>query len=207
MQATDAKRLNAARALWDEAAATFDDSPDHGLRSVGVRAAWTALLQAALPPSPCTVLDLGCGTGSLCAILAELSYIVTGVDIAPAMIAKAEHKVHALRQTVSFQIMDAAKPDFASQSFDAVLCRHLLWTLPAIDQVLERWARLLKPRGVLLLIEGRWHTGAGLRPEEVVAALPESLTNIAIQPVSDRIELWDSPVNDERYTVRAEKAT
>jgi SAM-dependent methyltransferase len=205
-QAADTKRLAAARELWNEASETFDDSPDHGLRISEVRAAWAALLRAALPPSPCTVLDIGCGTGSLSTVLVELGYSVTGIDIAPAMIAKAEHKARALHQTISFQIMDAAKPDFAPQSFDTVLCRHLLWTLPAIDQVLERWAHLLKPCGVLLLIEGRWHTGAGLRPEEVVAALPESLMNVAVQPLSDRVELWGSLVNDERYAIRAEKS-
>lgn len=199
----DGKRLAAARAQWDEAAASFDDEPDHGLRDPGVRAAWMALLQRALPPGPVAVVDLGCGTGSLSVLLAEIGYTVTGVDIAPAMIAQAEHKARMLRRTISWRVMDAAQPDFAPQSFDAVLCRHLLWTLPAIDQVLARWARLLKPAGVLLLIEGRWHTGAGLRPDEVVAALPASLTNTVVLPLSGLADLWGGPVNDERYALRA----
>jgi ubiquinone/menaquinone biosynthesis C-methylase UbiE len=203
-EAVNINRLAAARELWNEAAANFDNEPDHGLRDPDLRAAWKAFLQSALPPSPSAILDLGCGTGSLSVLLSELGYTVTGVDISPAMIAQAEHKSRMLRRTISFQIMDAAKPDFAPQWFDAVLCRHLLWTLPAIDQVLVRWARLLRPGGVLLLIEGRWHTGAGLRPEEIVAALPESLTNTVVQPLSVRVELWGSPVNDERFAIRAE---
>lgn len=200
------ERLAAARAQWDEAAASFDDEPDHGLRDPRLRAAWMALLQWGLPPTPGAVLDLGCGTGSLSVLLSEMGYTVTGADIAPAMVARAEHKARMLRCPISFQVMDAANPAFAPHSFDAVLCRHLLWTLPAIHVVLERWVRLLKPAGVLLLIEGRWHTGAGLRPQEVVAALPASLTNTVVQSLGGRADLWGSPIDDERYAIRAEKS-
>lgn len=202
-EGAEGQRLAAARAQWDEAAARFDDEPDHGLRDPGVRAAWMALLQASLPPSPGAVADLGCGTGSLSVLLAAMGYTVTGVDLAPAMIAQAQHKAHMLGQTIALRVVDAANPEFAPQSFDAVLCRHLLWTLPAIDQVLARWVRLLKPAGVLLLIEGHWHTGAGLRPAEIVAALPASLTQMVVQPLSSRSDLWGGPVEDERYALRA----
>jgi|SRR5579864_1680420 len=44
---------------------------------------------------PCSVLDLGCGTGTLCCALAERGHRVTGVDPAPAMLAVAKHKPHA----------------------------------------------------------------------------------------------------------------
>jgi ubiquinone/menaquinone biosynthesis C-methylase UbiE len=206
VDAANRERLAAARAEWDEAAARFDDEPDHGLRDPHLRAAWRMLLQAALPQAPGAVADLGCGTGSLSVLLAEMGCTVTAVDVSPAMIAQAERKARTLRRTIEFHVMDAADPNLAPQSFDAVLCRHLLWTLPAIDQVLERWARLLKPSGVLFLIEGRWHTGAGLRPQEIVAALPPSLTNAAVQPLSGRADLWGSPVDDERYAIRAVKS-
>jgi 2-polyprenyl-3-methyl-5-hydroxy-6-metoxy-1,4-benzoquinol methylase len=44
---------------------------------------------------PCSVLDLGCGTGSLCCVLAERGHRVTGVDPAAAMLAVARRKPHA----------------------------------------------------------------------------------------------------------------
>jgi SAM-dependent methyltransferase len=46
---------------------------------------------------PCGVLDLGCGTGTLCCVLAERGYQVTGVDPAAAMLALARRKPHAAR--------------------------------------------------------------------------------------------------------------
>lgn len=46
-------------------------------------------------PSPRSVLDLGCGTGTLCCALAERGHRVTGVDPAAAMLAVARRKPHA----------------------------------------------------------------------------------------------------------------
>ena len=44
---------------------------------------------------PCSVLDLGCGTGTLACALAERGHRVTGVDPAAAMLAVARRKPHA----------------------------------------------------------------------------------------------------------------
>jgi SAM-dependent methyltransferase len=44
---------------------------------------------------PCSVLDLGCGTGTLCCALAERGHRATGVDPAAAMLAVARSKPHA----------------------------------------------------------------------------------------------------------------
>jgi ubiquinone/menaquinone biosynthesis C-methylase UbiE len=44
---------------------------------------------------PCSVLDLGCGTGMLCCALAERGHRVTGVDPSAAMLAEARSKPHA----------------------------------------------------------------------------------------------------------------
>jgi 2-polyprenyl-3-methyl-5-hydroxy-6-metoxy-1,4-benzoquinol methylase len=44
---------------------------------------------------PCRVLDLGCGTGTLCCALAKRGHRVAGVDPAAAMLAVARRKPHA----------------------------------------------------------------------------------------------------------------
>ena len=46
---------------------------------------------------PCTVLDLGCGTGTLCCALAERGHEVTGVDPAAAMLSVARAKPYSER--------------------------------------------------------------------------------------------------------------
>lgn len=190
--------------FWDEAATTFDNSPDHGLRDLLVRNVWLEQLRHWLPSPPASILDIGCGTGSLSLLMAELGYQVTGIDFSPAMLALAEAKAQAAGQTIRFQLMDAADPQFEKQRFELILCRHLLWIFPDPPTVLQRWTKLLQPMGRLLLIEGFWHTGAGMHAQSVVAALPSSYAHVSVQSLSEHPELWGGSVTDERYALIAD---
>lgn len=194
-----------SQVYWDSAAATFDNEPDHGLRDPAVRRAWRDLLLPWLPPAPAPLLDIGCGTGSLTLLLAQLGYQMTGIDFAPAMVAQAQAKAQAAGHAIPFYVMDAAQPHLPAQHFALILCRHLLWALPEPDLVLQRWTELLLPGGRLLLIEGYWHTGGGLHAEAVVATLPSAIVNVVVQPLSAQSELWGSAVTDERYLVAADQ--
>ena len=201
------QHLHESREIWNSAAEAFDNEPDHGLRNPVTRAAWAALLSESLPSDKTKILDIGCGTGSLSLVLAEFGHEVTGIDLSPEMIALAESKAQAASQPITFHVMDAAFPQLAPQQFDAILCRHLLWTLPEIDQVLQRWIRLLKPGGRLVLVEGYWHTKAGLHAQQILEALPESVTVRSVQALSDQADLWGHAVEDERYLIIADLAS
>ncbi len=198
-------QLEETRRMWDEAADSFDNEPDHGLRDEVVRTAWTALLRSHLPAAPAVVLDIGCGTGSLSIVLAELGHHVIGIDLSPAMIDRAREKAASKGVAIQFQVMDAAFPQFEAQQFEVIVCRHLLWALLDTDQVLQRWANLLKPEGRFLLIEGFWHTGAGLHANEIVSALPAAMMQITIHDLAAQVELWGGKVTDERYAIVAHK--
>ncbi|MCC6190521.1 MAG: hypothetical protein IT318_15945 [Anaerolineales bacterium] len=54
----DAARVlqQTARGYWDQAAATFDEALDHGLREASVREAWADLLRTWLPRPPAAAL-------------------------------------------------------------------------------------------------------------------------------------------------------
>jgi 2-polyprenyl-3-methyl-5-hydroxy-6-metoxy-1,4-benzoquinol methylase len=191
------------REIWDKEAASFDMEIDHGLIGEDARAAWKAVLQNALNGQGLEVLDIGCGTGSLSILLAELGHRVTGVDLSPAMIDLAKAKTQKEGQAIQFQVMDAAFPDFPAQRFDAILCRHLLWTLPEPAKVLQRWIKLLRPKGRLVLIEGFWHTGAGLKSKALLEMLPDSMKHVRLQALSEQQALWGKVVDDERYLITA----
>ena len=182
---------------WDAEAAAFDQEPDHGLADPECRAAWRDLLAEALPTPPARVADLGCGTGTLTLLLAEAGHRVTGVDFSPAMVERARAKTGRLAEVV---VGDAADPPLSGAAYDVVLCRHVLWALRDPVAVLRRWSGLLRPGGRIVLVEGRWHTGAGLRADRTVALLREADRAATLRPMPESV-FWGGPVTDERYLV------
>ena len=190
--------VEAVRAFWDGAAATFDEEPDHGLRDPAVRTAWTALLRTHLPDPPADVLDLGCGTGSLIVLLASAGYRVDALDLAPAMVSAACDKVASAGVTATVQVGDAADPPGRPGAYDVVLTRHVLWALPDPAAAVARWVRLLRPGGRMLLVEGQWWTGGGLSAEDTRRLVQPYATSVELVALTDPT-LWGGAISDERY--------
>jgi SAM-dependent methyltransferase len=184
-------------ARWDAEAPTFDEAPDHGLRDPAVRAVWRGMLPGVLPPAPARVADLGCGTGTLSGLLADEGYDVDGVDVSPAMVELAEAKAG---DRCSFMVADAADPPLPVGAYDVVLCRHVLWALPDPAAALRRWVALLAPDGRLVLVEGSWHTGAGLTAEQTVALLDGVGRTSTVRHLPE-VAWWGREIDDERYLV------
>ena len=102
-----------------------------------------------------SVLDIGCGTGTL-AIAAKRRIgpmgKVIGIDASTEMIARARRKAAKAAAEVEFRRAAAEALPFAQESFDAVLCTTVLHCLPpeARRQALGEMRRVLKPGGRLL---------------------------------------------------------
>jgi SAM-dependent methyltransferase len=188
--------------FWDRQAATFDDEADHGLREPAVRDAWLGLLRSVLPVSPADVADLGCGTGSLSVLLGMDGYRVVGIDSSQRMVDAARRKAIEAGITVDFELGDAASPALDASSFDVVLVRHVTWVLPAPEVAVRRWTTLLRNGGVLVLIEGRWSSGAGIAAEELTDIVSRIIPNAELRPLTDA-RLWGAPIVDERYMLVA----
>lgn len=204
--------------FWDSSADSFDQEPDHGLRSPHVRAAWWLRLTEWLPTAASDVLDLGCGTGSLTLLLARQGHRPTGVDLSPRMIDQAGRKLEQAGFRAPLLVGDAADPPVeAGARFDAILVRHLLWTLPAPEEALRRWLGLLRPEGRLVLVEGRWNAPGASPYESATPPLPwlggvtaDQLAG-ALAPLARVVHherltdpaLWGKAVSDERYVLIA----
>jgi ubiquinone/menaquinone biosynthesis C-methylase UbiE len=133
-------------------------------------------------------------------LLHELGHDVTGLDVSPRMLERARQKAG---WGVRFVMGDAARPDLPPGSFDVVLCRHVLWALPDPGAALASWARLLALGGILCVVEGVWHTDAGLSAEQVRALLPSTLPWTRTRHLSSDSALWGRAVSDERFLVTA----
>ncbi len=154
MKDTEIKEV--VKKFWDCSSTTYDSSPGHSMGSKGEKDAWKQELSRNLPSSPQTILDVGCGTGAIGVLFAEMGHHVTGLDLSEAMMAKARQKAKECKLTIDMRTGDAEHLPFGDGTFDVVVNRHLLWTLPHPEIALKEWNRVLKTDGMLLIVDGVW---------------------------------------------------
>lgn len=92
-----------------------------------------------------TILDLGCGTGTLTHALLEKSPSVVGLDASPEMIAKARQ----LYPGMDFRVMDACRMPW-NNWFDLVFSNAAFHWIPDQGILLKTVFRILKPHGKLI---------------------------------------------------------
>ncbi|MBC9207164.1 class I SAM-dependent methyltransferase [Roseomonas aerophila] len=143
------------REYWTKRAETFDQSPGHGIRPGAERDAWAALLDRHMGPAPGArhVLELAFGTGEVTAVLLGLGCDVTGLDLTEAMLLRARAK-HANAKHVRLYMGDAEDTREPAGRYDAVVSRHLVWTLVDPAAAFRDWFRVLKPGGRVVIMDG-----------------------------------------------------
>ena len=141
------------RDFWDRDAATYDATVSHAISDPLESAAWRQAIRDALPEPPATVLDAGAGTGALSLLAAELGFEVTAFDLSAGMLAQAEAKAadRGLTERMRFVVGSVDAPP--AGPFDAVIERHVLWTVPDPVAALAAWRRVASR---LVLFEGVW---------------------------------------------------
>jgi ubiquinone/menaquinone biosynthesis C-methylase UbiE len=174
-------------AHWDRRAAHFDEDFGHSVRTAAEHAAWNRIFSLVLPShGPLDALDLGCGTGFLSLELAARGHRVTGVDFAPAMIARAERKAAERGLSIRFEQGDAEQLPFAPSSFDLAISRHVLWTLPHPEAAIDEWVRVLRPGGRLVVVDGAALDG-GNRGDDVPRGQENARTSPEYAAVGDQL--------------------
>jgi SAM-dependent methyltransferase len=116
------------------------------------------------------------------------------------MVQAARLKAESAGVDAEFVVGDAAAPPWAPGGFDVVLSRHVLTAKADAHEALRRRIGQLRPGGRLLLVEGRWSTGAGLTVEEVTERVLRQRSEVTVTTLDDPA-LWGGPITDERYLV------
>lgn len=104
------------------------------------------------------VLELGVGTGSNLAFYPPEVSDVVGLDPHAAVLERAEATVQRLeRKGLPYRIRlhraDAARLPYADESFDTVVSFLTLCTIPDYHGAVREARRVLRPEGVLLVLE------------------------------------------------------
>jgi SAM-dependent methyltransferase len=125
-------------------------------QAASIAGATDALLRAAGIGGPMRVLDLGTGLGHVAFQVADIldpEGSVLGVDRTKRLLEIAERRrVAAGADSVHFLRADA-RAFSASEPFDAVVARLLLFHLSDREQVLQRQLDALRPGGTMVVIE------------------------------------------------------
>ena len=150
--ADEAAWLERSRAAWDARAERWDAraevnalAPD---RKRDLDRVWDALRLTA----GARVLDAGCGSGQFALALAERGVRVTGLDLSPEMIRRAQDHAaeRGLASAIEWRTGDVKHVADPLAVYDAIQARVLLQFVPDIPGTLRELRRVLKPGGRLL---------------------------------------------------------
>ena len=140
------ERTARARGDWDRLASLYDRQERFQRLLIG--GARTRLCAQARG----RVLEVAVGTGH------NLPYYrdgvdLTGIDLSPVMLGRARERAARLGLRAELSEGDAQALRFAEASFDTVVCAMALCVIPDQRRALEEAGRVLRPGGVLLLVD------------------------------------------------------
>ena len=133
--------------MFDDMAGTYDK---HMIRDLGYRLPKQVAdqLLEIYPNRQFNLLDLGCGTGLLGAVLGAIDGYIIGVDMSSKMLTEAaKHKVYYKFHQVNLLEALAATP---ADTFEAITALDVLIYVGDLQQTLADAYRVLAPGGVLI---------------------------------------------------------
>ena len=121
-------------------------------------------------PEPARILDIATGTGDLAFELHKRypEARVTGIDLSEGMLKIAHNKLlsadYETRQKIDFDCQDCLDLQFPSDTFDLVTVAYGVRNFEHLDQGYAEMARVLRPGGILCVIELAVPTNPVVRP-------------------------------------------
>jgi SAM-dependent methyltransferase len=145
MTQNDPQTYDANAEFWVEIIRNRRDKYREGLTNA-------AVLTAIGEPRGLTVLDAGCGEGYLSRKLASGGAVVTGIDSSAELVKAALTHELASMLPVSFDIGSVEALPYDAESFDLVLCNHLMNDLQDPTRALKEFSRVLRSRGRVVIL-------------------------------------------------------
>lgn len=142
--------LERSRAAWDARAARWDAHSAANAEAADREADLDRIWEALQLVPAARVLDAGCGAGQFAIALAERGARVTGIDLSPEMIRRAEGHAAARGVTIDWGVGDLSRLSAPLAIYDAILARAVLHFVPDVPGVLREFRRVLRPGRRLL---------------------------------------------------------
>ena len=152
--------MNAEERDFNAVAASWDENPGR----VKVAQDVARAIRETIPIRPdMDVLDFGCGTGLLTLQLQPEVRSITGVDSSQGMLDILDRKISDRGlKNVKTRLIDPDRGDVLEGQYDLVVCSMTLHHVPEIQPLIDRFAAILKPSGILAVAdldcdEGKFH--------------------------------------------------
>ncbi|HIY82435.1 MAG TPA: class I SAM-dependent methyltransferase [Candidatus Rubneribacter avistercoris] len=143
-------RKQKSRIAFDAQAPTYDSAA----QGAHARGLYPHVLTA-LARVPCggELLDVGCGTGALARLVLKQDPTcrVTGLDLAPNMVAQARANLEGFADRVRLVEGDSDRLPFREESFDAAWCNDSFHHYPDPERVAFEVWRVLRPGGLFAM--------------------------------------------------------
>lgn len=153
------ERAAQAKALFAPLGPTYDRVG--AALSFGQDPRWRRILVSKLPRDGGSVLDVATGTGLVAAVLLDRGYRVTGVDQSPEMLARGRAR---FGERVELVESSAEALPFPDASFDHLTFTYLLRYVDDPAATLVELARVVRPGGVMAMLEFGLPRGVWRRP-------------------------------------------
>ena len=139
-------RKVASREYYDKLAPNYDQH-SHARH---LEALYAELIETADGWGVSSVLDVGCGTGSLLELLRRRGVKVAGADISPRMIERARKR---LGEDVDLRVADSEGLPWEDASFSLVVCVGSLHHYPNPLKALSEMRRVLRSDGHVMIVD------------------------------------------------------
>lgn len=98
------------------------------------------------------ILDAGCGNGNVVEKLLSMGMkSIHGVDFSEDRIKQAQERFSSINE-VLFYNYSLEKTDFASNTYDIIICRYIYEHIPNPINIIKELNRILKPNGLIYII-------------------------------------------------------
>jgi demethylmenaquinone methyltransferase/2-methoxy-6-polyprenyl-1,4-benzoquinol methylase len=141
--------------MFDNISESYDDL--NRVISLGIDVKWRKkVVEIVSKNKPKQILDIATGTGDLVLMMASLNPDrIVGLDISAGMLEVGKQKIAKakLSKKIEMIVGDSEEMPFDDETFDAITVSFGVRNFAHLDKGISEIARVLKPKGVLVILE------------------------------------------------------
>ena len=153
MHGTIIKMKSLERFFWNQYAKSYDNLLRHYRPYQDLLQEVCGHIDSYAKGRSLRILDVGCGTGNYTVELSRRGHRVVGIDFSPSMLKRAEQKKDESSEWPHFLFNDLHRMvPFRDDSFDAIICINVLYTIPDHEKFIEELRRVARRPSLIIMV-------------------------------------------------------